>query len=169
MIRVENKDKFLLLVLLFMVLASLLDIATDLSHSIPFDHIIKEFMLFFFSLVGVLWLLNGLRIQQKEVADLKLELVEAKRKPSNRQPKEYVTVARKRLSDVISQQFGEWSLTPSEKEVGWMLLKGLSLKEIAALRETHEKTVRQQASSLYKKADINGRHAFSAWFIEDIL
>jgi len=70
---------------------------------------------------------------------------------------------------VISQQFTEWALSPSEKEVGLMLIKGLSLKEIAALRNTLEKTVRQQASSIYKKADINGRHAFSAWFIEDIL
>jgi DNA-binding CsgD family transcriptional regulator len=53
--------------------------------------------------------------------------------------------------------------------VGRLLLKGLSLKEIAAIRNTLEKTVRQQASSIYKKAELNGRHAFSAWFIEDIL
>jgi DNA-binding NarL/FixJ family response regulator len=48
-------------------------------------------------------------------------------------------------------------------------LKGFSLKEIAALRGTSEKTIRQQASSVYKKAGLSGRHAFSAWFIEDIL
>lgn len=37
------------------------------------------------------------------------------------------------------------------------------------LRNILEKTVRQQASAIYKKAGINGRHAFSAWFIEDAL
>jgi len=31
------------------------------------------------------------------------------------------------------------------------------------------KTVRQQAPASYKKSDVSGRHAFSAWFIEDIL
>ncbi len=53
--------------------------------------------------------------------------------------------------------------------LGWLLLKGLSLREISIIRETQEKTVRQQASSIYKKSGVNGRHAFSAWFIEDIL
>jgi DNA-binding CsgD family transcriptional regulator len=85
------------------------------------------------------------------------------------QPKKYVLEARKNLGNVVSQQFAEWQLTDSEREVGWLLLKGLSLKEIAIVRSTQEKTVRQQASSIYKKAGLSGRHAFSAWFIEDIL
>jgi DNA-binding NarL/FixJ family response regulator len=42
-------------------------------------------------------------------------------------------------------------LTGSEIEVGWLLLKGLSLKEIAIVRSTQEKTVRQQASSIDSK------------------
>ena len=49
------------------------------------------------------------------------------------------------------------------------MLKGLSFKEIAALRQTREKTVRAQASAIYRKAGVNGRHAFAAWFIEDFL
>jgi len=32
-----------------------------------------------------------------------------------------------------------------------------------------EKTVRQQASAIYSKAGLSGRHAFSAWFIEELL
>jgi DNA-binding CsgD family transcriptional regulator len=85
------------------------------------------------------------------------------------QPKKYVLEAREKLGNVVTRQFSEWGLTGSEVEVGWLLLKGLSLKEIAIVRNTQEKTVRQQASSIYKKAGISGRHAFSAWFIEDIL
>jgi hypothetical protein len=42
-------------------------------------------------------------------------------------------------------------------------------KKYVLERSTQEKTVRQQASSIYKKAGVSGRHAFSAWFIEDIL
>jgi DNA-binding CsgD family transcriptional regulator len=37
------------------------------------------------------------------------------------------------------------------------------------VRDTHEKTVRQQASAIYRKAGVSGRHAFAAWFIEDFL
>jgi DNA-binding NarL/FixJ family response regulator len=50
-----------------------------------------------------------------------------------------------------------------------LLLKGLSFKEIAAVRNTLEKTVRQQASGIYKKAGVSSRHAFAVWFIEDFL
>jgi DNA-binding CsgD family transcriptional regulator len=50
-----------------------------------------------------------------------------------------------------------------------LLLKGLSFNEISAIRETKEKTVRQQASEIYKKAGVVGRHAFAAWFFEDFL
>ncbi len=32
-------------------------------------------------------------------------------------------------------------------------------------RNTVEKTVRQQASSIYQKAGVSGRHAFAAWFL----
>ncbi|MFK3865693.1 helix-turn-helix transcriptional regulator [Pseudoalteromonas rhizosphaerae] len=50
-----------------------------------------------------------------------------------------------------------------------LLLKGLSFKEISALRSTKEKTVRQQASDIYSKADLEGRHEFAAWFLEDFM
>jgi DNA-binding CsgD family transcriptional regulator len=50
-----------------------------------------------------------------------------------------------------------------------LMLKGLSLQEIAALRSTREKTVRQHASNVYHKAGIEGRHALAAWFLEDLI
>ena len=42
-------------------------------------------------------------------------------------------------------------------------------KEIASVRSTKEKTVRQQASAIYAKADVDGRHTFCAWFMEDFI
>jgi DNA-binding NarL/FixJ family response regulator len=50
-----------------------------------------------------------------------------------------------------------------------LLLKGLSFKEISAVRNTKEKTVRQQASTIYSKSGVDGRHTFSAWFLEDFI
>jgi DNA-binding CsgD family transcriptional regulator len=111
--------------------------------------------------------MRGLHQQRLEIRSLKQEL-ETANSPQT-PPEKYVLEARKTLGSVVTQQFSEWQLTGSEIEIGWLLLKGLSLKEIAIVRNTQEKTVRQQASSLYKKAGVSGRHAFSAWFIEDIL
>ncbi|MEM9604871.1 MAG: LuxR C-terminal-related transcriptional regulator [Pseudomonadota bacterium] len=70
---------------------------------------------------------------------------------------------------VMQKQFDAWHLTASEQDVVIGLLKGLSFREIAELRETREKTVRQQASSVYKKAGVSSRNELAAWFFEDML
>jgi len=70
---------------------------------------------------------------------------------------------------VMQKQFDAWCLTKSEQDVVIGLLKGLSFREIAELRETREKTVRQQASSVYRKAGVASRHELAAWFFEDML
>lgn len=69
----------------------------------------------------------------------------------------------------VEQQFEEWGLTPAEREVAVLLLKGLSFKEVAAVRDTSERTGREQARAVYKKAGVAGRAELSAWFIEDLI
>jgi DNA-binding CsgD family transcriptional regulator len=73
------------------------------------------------------------------------------------------------LGEAIEAQFSRWNLTEAEREVALLLLKGLSLKEIAAIRATTERTVRAQARSLYGRAGLTGRAALSAFFLEDVL
>jgi DNA-binding CsgD family transcriptional regulator len=73
------------------------------------------------------------------------------------------------LGNGIRRQFEAWSLTPAEQEIGLLLLKGLSHKEIANLRNTSEATIRQQAASFYQKSNLSGRAALSAFFLEDLL
>ncbi len=73
------------------------------------------------------------------------------------------------LGDAIESQFSRWNLTEAEREVALLLVKGLSLKEIATVRATSERTVRAQARSLYSKAGVTGRAALSAFFLEDLL
>ncbi|MCC6847687.1 MAG: helix-turn-helix transcriptional regulator [Deltaproteobacteria bacterium] len=73
------------------------------------------------------------------------------------------------LGDAIDRQLDRWGLSPAEKEVALLLLKGLSHKEIGALRDVSEATVRQQARSLYAKAGLEGRHDLAAFFLEDLL
>ena len=73
------------------------------------------------------------------------------------------------LGEAIDRQFLTWNLTDAERDVGLLLLKGLSLKEIAAVRVTSERTIRAQARSVYAKAGLSGRAALSAFFLEDLL
>ena len=73
------------------------------------------------------------------------------------------------LGDAIDAQFSRWNFTEAEREVALLLLKGLSVKEIASVRATSERTIRAQAAALYAKAGLSGRAALSAFFLEDLL
>lgn len=73
------------------------------------------------------------------------------------------------LSEAIDRQLAGWGLTAAEQDIARLLLKGLSHKEIAAVRTASEATVRQQAASVYRKAGLAGRAELSAFFLEDLL
>jgi DNA-binding CsgD family transcriptional regulator len=75
----------------------------------------------------------------------------------------------KGLASAIDREFDRWGLSPAEREVGLLLLKGLSHQEIADVRGVSERTVRQQSRGLYKKAGLSGRADLSAYFLEDLL
>ncbi len=73
------------------------------------------------------------------------------------------------LGVAIDRQLDKWALSPAEKEIALLLLKGLSHKDIAELRSVGETTVRQQARAIYKKGGLDGRHDLAAFFLEDLL
>ena len=49
------------------------------------------------------------------------------------------------------------------------ILKGLGHKEAADLLRRSERTVRQHAVAVYRKAGVAGRAELSAFFLEDLL
>jgi DNA-binding CsgD family transcriptional regulator len=73
------------------------------------------------------------------------------------------------LGAAIDRQFEHWKLSVAEREIALLLLKGLSLKEIAEVRQTSDRTVRQQSLAIYRKSGLAGRAELSAFFLEDLL
>jgi DNA-binding CsgD family transcriptional regulator len=73
------------------------------------------------------------------------------------------------LGAAIERQCDRWELSEAERAVAVLLLKGLSMKEVASARGTTERTVRQQALAVYRKAGLGGRAELSAFFLEDLL
>lgn len=73
------------------------------------------------------------------------------------------------LAEVIETQFTEWRLTPAEREIGMLALKGFDIAEIAQLRGAAQGTVRAQMTSIYAKSGVSGRAQFAAHFVEDLL
>jgi len=73
------------------------------------------------------------------------------------------------LGEEIEAQFTRWSLTPTEKDVALLLLKGLGHREASVVMGRSERTVRQHAVSVYRKSGLGGRAELSAFFLEDLL
>lgn len=73
------------------------------------------------------------------------------------------------LAEVVKEQFQKWSLSNSESEIAWLVIKGLSFVEISILRSVNEKTVRAQASAIYRKSNVKNRSEFTASFLDDLL
>jgi putative tricarboxylic transport membrane protein len=69
----------------------------------------------------------------------------------------------------IEREFDRWGLTSAERSVAHLTLKGLRLKDIARARNTSDRTVRQQAQAIYRKAGLDGRTDLSAYFLESVL
>jgi len=70
---------------------------------------------------------------------------------------------------LLEERFGEWGLTPAERDVALFAIKGMSTAEIAGLRSTSEGTVKAQTNAIYRKAGVSGRSQLLSLFIDDLM
>lgn len=73
------------------------------------------------------------------------------------------------FNEVVEEHFLNWKLTPAEKEVAWLSIKGFSTTEIAKIRKTSEGTVKAQGNGIYRKANVSGRTQLLSILVEDLL
>lgn len=144
-----------------------IDLVEDYRSGSTSGHLLVEALAAGAALAGAVWLLRrylALRGQTRRLmADLSRTRDEAVR--WREQSRELLAG----LGRAVDEQFVRWGLTPAEKEIALLLLKGLSHKEAAQVRKTSERTARQQALAVYRKAGIGGRAELSAFFFEDLL
>ncbi len=156
----KRELRLVLIGLSIIFLLMMLDVLSDLFGWFGLEHVVLETIsmsVLFLMIVRLLYiLLVSRRKMQKLQRDIRYWQLQHKKVLAG-------------LSETISQQFNHWQLTEAEKQIALLMLKGLSFKEIAQARSTSERTVRQQATELYKKSNLNGRHEFAAFFLEDLL
>jgi DNA-binding CsgD family transcriptional regulator len=155
-------------------LLAALDVASDLSEGTTVAHVLAEGALFCVGMIGAVFMAQRLvRVVRSERAAREEALSLAERlKASEQEAARWRDEARdllKGLGTALDRQFERWALSPAEKEVALLLLKGLSHKEVAQVRSITEATARQQARAVYKKAGLSGRNDLAAFFLEDLL
>jgi DNA-binding CsgD family transcriptional regulator len=143
------------------------DVAGDAWQGGSARHIAVELLVIGGALAGLGWLAAGHLRVRRHLAATERSLERARADAGVWRHRHGQAVAG--LARAIDEQFDAWQLTPAEKEVAFLLLKGLSFKETARVRAASERTVRQQALSVYAKSGVAGRAELSAFFLEDLL
>lgn len=158
---------FISAVLILIAIFVTVDLKSDLSDGVILWHAIIEGSIALIALLGVFFLMKdsfGLKKRlQKQLENYAiLEKEAAQWRASAHQYSEG-------LSKAIDGQLSKWKLSEAEKEVAFLLIKGLSFKEIAEVRKTSEKTARAQSHAVYSKSGLTGRNELAAFFLEDLL
>ncbi|WP_171133614.1 MULTISPECIES: LuxR C-terminal-related transcriptional regulator [unclassified Ruegeria] len=104
-------------------------------------------------IAGLMATVTLIREQAKRVRDLQRQL----------------GVAQGAFAQIIEAQFTEWKLSNAERDVAMLSLKGLSIAEIAHLRQTKEGTIKAQSAAVYRKAGVTGRLQLLSFFVEELL
>jgi DNA-binding CsgD family transcriptional regulator len=163
-------------ILLFAIIALLMatDLTIEFRRGVPLGLQTFELLIFLSALAGIAfhwWQMVAAR-RHSEDLDRELALARAEVARSTEDAARWKREAADVLQGfgaAIDRQFDRWGLTPAEREVALLQLKGLRHKEIAVMRQTSERTVRQQALSIYRKSGLTGRSDLAAFFLEDVL
>ncbi len=160
-------------IVLFGAIATLIgvDVFGDIAAGTSALHAAAELTAVGLALAGALWVARALWLrigaERDRGAVLSRQLVSAREDAAKWRAEARAMVDG--LAEAIDRQLSAWGLTGAERDVALLLLKGLSHKEIAEVRQTSERTARQQALAVYRKAGLAGRAELSAFFLEDLL
>jgi DNA-binding NarL/FixJ family response regulator len=155
--------------LLFVVIAGLIaaDIAADYASGTATSHLLTEAAVMALALAGAATLWRQLRSTRAQAKQLSVDLAAAREEAERFRNEAHDAL--RGLGEAIDRQFTRWQLTPAEGEVGLLLLKGLSHREVATARSTSETTISQQALAIYRKSGLRNRSELFAFFLEDLL
>jgi DNA-binding CsgD family transcriptional regulator len=129
-------------------------------------HTLYELLLIAGGVVSAVWLWTNWKRAAESAVELRRSLVE--RQAERDAWRARAGQALEGLARAVSDQFTTWGLTPAEREVALLLLKGESHKAIAAASGRSERTVRQHAVAAYGKAGLAGRAELAAFFLGDL-
>ena len=77
--------------------------------------------------------------------------------------------ARGAFQSGIDGYFEQWGLSEAEKDIALLTIKGMTISEIAEIRNTKQSTIKTQSSAIYKKAGVSSRAQLVSLLIEELL
>lgn len=154
-------------IFLLIVVGGIVDLILDAPERLFTPHVLFEVGMVLVSLAAAAWLARGWVRASSRVGALEREIAgrEAERDAWRARGRRAI----EGLRAALDEQFDAWELTPTEREVALRLLAGESHKRIARETDRSERTVRQHAISVYRKAGLTGRAQLAGFFLGDLL
>ena len=167
MLTPRRKDDLTLVALVVVFVFSAVDVVDDYGYGAGTFHLIGESVVMLMALLGVvvLWSQRDAARRQAALLGRDLERAQAEARRWEQETRHMLHG----LGHAMARQFDRWGLSGAEREVAALLLKGLRHKEIASSRGTSERTVRQQAFTVYRKAGLTSRTELAAFFLDGAL
>jgi DNA-binding CsgD family transcriptional regulator len=164
----------LALVLVLVVVVGTIDLVLDRPASWWSVHVAFELGIILLSLTFAIVLWRGWWRTARALGRTRQALAATRRSLAERQAEQEAwqrraEAERAGFGRAIDAKFSDWGLTPTEREVAFLLLQGHGHKQIAARTGRGERTVRQHAVSVYEKSGIGGRAELAAFFLQDLL
>lgn len=132
------------------------DVATDFA----------ELLVISAAMVATVLVVDRLKRLEDDASSMRSELAEASE--AGRIWRERSAQVLQGVSAAVAETFASWELTEAEADVAALLVKGVSVRDIARQRHTSETTIRQQAQSVYRKSGLANRSELAAFFLEDL-
>ncbi|MDX1647915.1 MAG: LuxR C-terminal-related transcriptional regulator [Longimicrobiales bacterium] len=154
-------------IFLFVIVGVAVDLWLDRPETLLSVHVAVEVLIVLLSLGAAVYLARGWYASDARLAE---SVRESERLAEERRVwRDRASELLEPLGRAIDRQFEEWGLTPTERTVAFMVLKGLSHKRIARITNTSPRTVRQHAASVYRKSGLGGRAELAGFFLEPML
>lgn len=144
------------------------DLISDFQYHAPWLHIMIESTMLMGCILSAVIIFKGFAVISKDALGYFESKVQTTAKEAEKWQLEHERIMRG-LSQRIQLQFEAWQLSSSEIDIGFLLIKGYGLQKIADIRNTSERTVREQARRIYGKAQVGSRSELAAFFLEDLL
>jgi DNA-binding CsgD family transcriptional regulator len=160
---VQNSLAFVSLMFALFSLSVIFDLYIVYYSANHIQHYAKylEMFIFLCGLVFFISYLHSLQLEKRTKLRHSVELEKLLARPN--------AEAVRNFESVLQTHFNVWKLSDAEKAVALHLLRGFTSKEISDIRQVSERTIRNQAGSIYAKAGLTGKHDLAAYFLEEFL
>lgn len=164
----------IIVVLALVAIGGTIDLILDKPATLLSLHVLFELALVLFSLSSIAVIAGQWRRTSAQLEGTRRSLEATRRSLETRQVerdawRRSAEDALAGLGVAIDRQFTAWGLTPTEREIALLLLKGYGHKQVAGDTGRSERTVRQHAVAVYQKAGLGGRAELAAFFLQDLM